>query len=50
MNKVRLIALLAVLLLLFCGCGNNNGLYSGCGNNSCGYTNNGCGCDNNCCC
>ncbi len=30
-----------ILLILFCGCG-NNGLY---GNN-----NNGCGCDNNCGC
>ncbi len=30
-----------ILLILFCGCGNNNGL---CGNN------NGCGCDNNCGC
>ncbi len=37
-----------ILILLFCGCG-NNGLYSGgCGNNGCGYSNNGCGCDNCC--
>ena len=30
-----------ILLILFCGCG-NNGLYSGGGNNC------GCGCDNGC--
>ena len=36
-----------VLLILFCGCGNNGmcGNYNG---NSCGYNN--CGCDNNCGC
>ena len=37
-----------ILLILFCGCGNNGALYSGnncgCGNNNCG-----CGCDNGCC-
>ena len=35
-----------ILLILFCGCGNNNGgvFSNGCGN-SCG-----CGCDNNCGC
>ena len=33
-----------ILLILFCGCGNNGGLWSG---NGCS---NGCGCDNNCGC
>ena len=37
-----------ILLILFCGCGNNGALCSGnscgCGNNNCG-----CGCDNGCC-
>ena len=33
-----------ILLILFCGCGNNGGLWSG-NNNGCG-----CGCDNNCGC
>ena len=32
-----------ILLILFCGCG-NNGLYGG----NCGHNN--CGCDNNCGC
>jgi hypothetical protein len=38
-----------ILLILFCGCGNNNmtcGTSNACGN-GCG---NGCGCDNNNCC
>ena len=37
-----------ILLILFCGCG-NNGLCGGnnYGGNGCG---NNCGCDNNCCC
>ncbi len=30
-----------ILLILFCGCGNNNCISSGCGNNSC---DNNCGC------
>ena len=34
-----------ILLILFCGCG-NNGLYGG----GCGNQSNGCGCDNNCGC
>ena len=34
-----------ILLILFCGCGNNGGI---CGNNG-GY-NNDCGCNNNCGC
>ena len=41
-----------ILLILFCGCGNNGmcgANYGGCGN-SCGYNNNNCGCDNNCGC
>ena len=33
-----------ILLILFCGCGNSGGLWSG---NGCG---NSCGCDNNCGC
>ncbi len=32
-----------ILLILFCGCGNNGG-------NLCGNYNNNCGCDNNCGC
>ena len=32
-----------ILLILFCGCGNNGMTYSGCGNNDCGCNNN-CGC------
>ena len=35
-----------ILLILFCGCG-NNGM---CGNNGCNYERNNCGCDNNCGC
>ena len=35
-----------ILLILFCGCGNNGGLWSG-NNGGCG---NGCGCDNGCGC
>ncbi len=33
-----------ILLILFCGCGNNGGMSCG-NNNGCG-----CGCDNNCGC
>ena len=32
-----------ILLVLFCGCGNNGSMYNGCGNNNCG-------CDHNCGC
>ena len=32
-----------ILLILFCGCGNNGG-------NLCNHYNNNCGCDNNCNC
>ena len=35
-----------ILLILFCGCGNNNWLGGG---NNCGCNNN-CGCENNCGC
>ncbi len=35
-----------ILLILFCGCGNNGGICGG--NNNCG-NNCGCGCDHNCC-
>ena len=39
-----------ILLILFCGCGNNGGLWSGNNyNNGCG-NNCGCGCDNSCGC
>ena len=39
-----------ILLILFCGCGNNGGLWSGNNyNNGCG-NNCGCGCDNGCGC
>lgn len=41
-----------ILVLLFCGCGNNGGC--GCGNNGIAFSNNGCGggcgCDNGCGC
>ena len=37
-----------ILLILFCGCGNNGGLWGGnYSGNGCG---NGCGCDNSCGC
>ena len=35
-----------ILLILFCGCGNNGGI---CGNNN-GGCGNGCGCNHDCCC
>ena len=36
-----------ILLILFCGCGNNGGLWGGNYSNGCG---NSCGCDNTCGC
>ena len=40
-----------ILLILFCGCGNNGSMWSNnnCGN-MCGSNYNNCGCDNNCGC
>ena len=35
-----------ILLVLFCGCGNNGAMWGG----SCGCNNDRCGCDNNCGC
>ena len=37
-----------ILLILFCGCGNNSSLWSNNCGNGCG--NDRCGCDNNCGC
>ena len=42
-----------ILLILFCGCGNNGICGNTYGGNGCGTTcgtTRGCGCENNCCC
>ena len=36
-----------ILLILFCGCGNNGGCAMPASNGGCG---NGCGCNHDCCC